>query len=115
VLLPVSVLERRADAATVIGAALVLAASGLGHRLIAQRLGRPAATVRCSWLITAEGVIAQRPDRHRWQGEHQRLPGRAGCRCGAGRGQDGPDVIGRRRNSTTGILARRLTCTGRVR
>jgi hypothetical protein len=49
VLLPVSVLVRRADAATVIGAALVLAASGLGHRLIAQRLGRPAATVR-GWL-----------------------------------------------------------------
>lgn len=49
VLLPVSVLVRRADAATVIGAALVLAAAGAGHRLIAQRLGRPAATVR-GWL-----------------------------------------------------------------
>jgi hypothetical protein len=49
VLLPVSVLVRRADAATVIGAALALAAAGLGHRLIAQRLGRPVATVR-GWL-----------------------------------------------------------------
>ena len=32
VLLPVSVLARRADAATVIGAALAGAAAGLGHR-----------------------------------------------------------------------------------
>jgi len=49
VLLPVSVLARRADAAAVIGAALALAAAGLGHRPIAQLLGRPAATVR-GWL-----------------------------------------------------------------
>jgi hypothetical protein len=49
VLLPVSVLARRADAVTVIGSALARAATGLGHRRIAERLGRPAATVR-GWL-----------------------------------------------------------------
>lgn len=49
VLLPVSSLARRADAVTVIGAALARAAVGLGHRRIAQWLERPAATVR-GWL-----------------------------------------------------------------
>jgi len=49
VLLPVSVLARRADVAGVIGVALAGAAAGLGHRRIAERLGRPAATVR-GWL-----------------------------------------------------------------
>lgn len=49
VLLPVSVLVRRADAAVVIGAALVVKAAGWGHRRIAVWLGRPAATVR-GWL-----------------------------------------------------------------
>jgi hypothetical protein len=49
VLLPVSVLLRRADAVAVIGAALVHAAAGWGHRRVAERLGRPAATVR-GWL-----------------------------------------------------------------
>jgi hypothetical protein len=49
VLLPVSCLARRADAVTVIGAALVQAAAGLGHQRIGERLGRPAATVR-GWL-----------------------------------------------------------------
>jgi hypothetical protein len=49
VLLPVSVLARRADVVSVIGAALAGAAAGLGHRRIAERLGRPAATVR-GWL-----------------------------------------------------------------
>ncbi len=49
VLLPVSVLARRADAVTVIGAALAGAAAGQGHREIAERLGRPACTVR-GWL-----------------------------------------------------------------
>jgi hypothetical protein len=42
-------LARRADEAGVIGAALAGAAAGLGHRRIAERLGRPAATVR-GWL-----------------------------------------------------------------
>jgi hypothetical protein len=49
VLLPAWVLARRADAVAVIGAALAAAAAGLGHRPIAGRLGRPAATVR-GWL-----------------------------------------------------------------
>jgi Homeodomain-like domain len=49
VLLPVSCLVRRADVAAVIGAGLALAATGWGHRRIAARLGRPAATVR-GWV-----------------------------------------------------------------
>ena len=49
VLLPVSVLARRADAVVVIGAALAGAAAGLGHRRVAERAGRPASTVR-GWL-----------------------------------------------------------------
>lgn len=49
VLLPVGVLARRADAVLVIGSALMQAAAGLGHRKIAERLGRPASTVR-GWL-----------------------------------------------------------------
>ena len=54
VLLPASVLLRRADAVTVIGAALLAKAGGWGHRRVAARLGRPASTVR-GWLrrITA--------------------------------------------------------------
>lgn len=49
VLLPGVMLARRADAIEVIGAALIAAAAGEGHRPIAARLGRPAATVR-GWL-----------------------------------------------------------------
>jgi Homeodomain-like domain len=49
VLLPVGVLVRRADAAVVVGAALVAKAAGWGHRRIAVWLGRPASTVR-GWL-----------------------------------------------------------------
>jgi len=52
VLLPVGCLLRRADSAGVIGQALALAAAGLGHRTVAERLGRPAATVR-GWLRRA--------------------------------------------------------------
>ena len=37
---------RRMDLAELIGAALAAAADGVGHRLIATRLGLPAATVR---------------------------------------------------------------------
>ncbi len=48
-LLPVTVLLRRADAAVVIGAALTARAAGLGHRRIAVWLGVPAGTVR-GWL-----------------------------------------------------------------
>lgn len=61
VLLAVSGLVRRADAAEVIGAALRAKASGEGHRPIAARLCRPASTVR-GWLRAfagnAEGVRA---------------------------------------------------------
>jgi hypothetical protein len=49
VLLPVSLLLRRADTVEVIGAALVARAAGAGHRVIAERLGRAAVTVR-GWL-----------------------------------------------------------------
>lgn len=49
VLLPASGLVRRADAVSVIGAALLAKAAGAGHRVIAAALGRPAATVR-GWL-----------------------------------------------------------------
>jgi hypothetical protein len=49
VLLPVIALSRRADVASVIGAALTAKAAGRGHRWIAGVLGRPAATVR-GWL-----------------------------------------------------------------
>lgn len=49
VLLGVSCLVRRADAVEVIGAALVLKATGRGHRPIAVGLGRAVSTVR-GWL-----------------------------------------------------------------
>lgn len=49
VLLPVSCLAQRADAVTVIGAALTAKAAGAGHRRIAAALGRAASTVR-GWL-----------------------------------------------------------------
>ena len=49
VLLPVTVLLRRADAVEVIGAALTARAAGLGHRRIAVWLGASASTVR-GWL-----------------------------------------------------------------
>ncbi len=49
VLLPASVLLRRADAVTVIGAALLAKATGAGHRPIAVLLQVPASTVR-GWL-----------------------------------------------------------------
>jgi len=61
VLLPVSVLLRRADAVTVIGTALLAKAAGSGHRPIAVLLGVPASTVR-GWLrritVVAERVLA---------------------------------------------------------
>lgn len=49
VLLPVTVLSRRAYAVEVIGAALAARACGWGHRPIGARLGVPATTVR-GWL-----------------------------------------------------------------
>ena len=49
VLLPSRWLPRRADAVSVIGAALLAKAAGAGHRPIAAALGRPDSTVR-GWL-----------------------------------------------------------------
>jgi hypothetical protein len=50
VLLPDALLVRRVDTAEVIGAALAYAAtSGVGHRRVAERVGRPCSTVR-DWL-----------------------------------------------------------------
>ena len=49
VLLPVTVLARRAYAVGVIGAALLARAGGSGHRTIGRKLRVPAATVR-GWL-----------------------------------------------------------------
>lgn len=49
VLLPASMLVRRADAVAVIGAALLAKAAGLGRCPIAAGLGRPESTVR-GWL-----------------------------------------------------------------
>lgn len=48
-LLPASVLLRRADAVTVIGLALLAKAGGAGHRRVAALLGLPSSTVR-GWL-----------------------------------------------------------------
>jgi hypothetical protein len=49
ILLPVSCLLRRADAVEVVGAALVAAGAGWGHRRVALLVERPAGTVR-GWL-----------------------------------------------------------------
>ena len=61
VLLPASVLLRRADAVTVIGAALLARAGGAGHRRIAVLVKVPCSTVR-GWLrrivAVAERVLA---------------------------------------------------------
>jgi hypothetical protein len=56
VLLPVTLLVRRADTVEVIGVALVARAAGAGHRVIAERLGRPAVTVR-GWLRRFAGRL----------------------------------------------------------
>lgn len=58
VLLPASVLLRRADAATVIGTAFLAKAGGAGHRPIAVLLGVPPSTVR-GWLRRI-GSVAER-------------------------------------------------------
>jgi len=56
VLLPASVLLRRADAVTVVGAALLAKAGGSGHRPIAVLLNVPASTVR-GWLRRIGAVV----------------------------------------------------------
>lgn len=58
VLLPASCLPRRADAANVVGAALLAHAAGAGHRTVAAELGRPASTVR-RWLRAVRGAHAE--------------------------------------------------------
>jgi hypothetical protein len=58
VLLPASVLLRRADAVTVIGTALLAKASGCGHRRVAELVGCPSSTVR-GWLRRMERVAAR--------------------------------------------------------
>jgi hypothetical protein len=55
VLLPGSVLLRRADAVDVIGRALLAAAGGLGQRRVAEQVGRPVSTVR-GWLARVTRV-----------------------------------------------------------
>lgn len=83
VLLPASLSPRRRDDVELIGAALALAARGLGHRPIAARLDRPPATVRgrlrpraptpngCArarrgggWRWTPSPPRSRQPDRH---------------------------------------------------
>ncbi len=56
VLLPVLLLVRRADTAAVIVAALAARAAGVGHRRIAEQLGRPPGTVR-GWLRRFGGRV----------------------------------------------------------
>ena len=56
VLLPVTVLLRRAYAADVVGAALLVRAAGQGHRAIGAALEVPAATVR-GWLRVMAGRL----------------------------------------------------------
>jgi len=56
VLLPVTVLLRRAYAADVIGAAVEARAGGVGHRVAGERLRVPAATVR-GWLRCLAGRL----------------------------------------------------------
>lgn len=58
VLLPDIALLRRVDSVAVIGRALVAAAAGTGHRVIAEGLGRPASTVR-GWLRRFRAVAAR--------------------------------------------------------
>lgn len=55
-LLPVGLLVRRADEATVIGSALAAKAAGSGYRSIAAGLGRPVDTVR-GWLRRFAGRV----------------------------------------------------------
>src|SRR5215468_8981650 len=56
VLLPVTVLLRRAYATEVVGAGLVARAGGWGQRTIGRQLGVPAATVR-GWLRVMSGRL----------------------------------------------------------
>lgn len=62
VLLPVGALARRADVVAVIGTAVALAATGWGHRRVADRMDRAAGTVRGwlrRWRARAEALRTQ--------------------------------------------------------
>ena len=83
VLLPVTVLLRRAYAADVIGAAVEARAAGVGHRPVGQQLEVPASTVR-GWLRRlgsrlepARVVLLQVAVR---AGVDVRVPAASGCR-----------------------------------
>lgn len=68
VLLPAWCVPGRCDDAETIGVALVAAARGRGHRVIAAELGRPASTVR-GWLRAFRGQAdALREAAWSWQG-----------------------------------------------
>lgn len=69
VLLPVTMLLRRAYAAEVIGAALLARAGGAGHRSIGLALNLPAATVR-GWLRVMAGRL-EAARVHLWQVAHR--------------------------------------------
>lgn len=58
VLLPVTLLLRRADSVEVIGAGLAARAAGAGHRVVAERLDRAPATVR-GWLRRFAGRVEE--------------------------------------------------------
>ena len=122
VLLPVTVMLRRAYAAEVIGAALLARAAGKGHRSIGAALKVPAATVR-GWLRVMAGRLdlagTQRGRSRRHRGppgrcRHHRAgglrlsvarsAGRVGCGdCGA----DRPVRSGRGARPGDGVAGRR--------
>ncbi len=56
VLVPASILPRRADATEVVGAALLAKAAGMGYRRVAACLGRPPSTVR-NWFRTFSACV----------------------------------------------------------
>ena len=109
VLLPVTVLLRRAYAAELVWAALVPAPSGWGHRRIGAELGVPAATVR-GWLRRAadrlEAVrnwfLACRGDRGGGRGDPGRVGVRLARRAGRGRDRHGGDQVPLRRGRVAG-------------
>ena len=81
VLLPVTVLARRAYAVEVIGAALLARAGGSGHRSIGEKLRVPAATVR-GWLRVMTRPAGGDPAALAAGG----CPGRGGPSCPEGAG-----------------------------
>jgi len=99
VLLPVTVLLRRADAVEVIGSALTARATGRGHRRIAVWLGVPAGTVR-GWLrrwgsrlaaVRVHFVLVAPVGRGGPGGAEGHGVAVAGRACGGGRGDRGGD------------------------